>query len=187
MIIGGILLLTLYRLNDSTVENMFSNSGELIVQQNIVETVLLLEHDFRKIGFCNDWQKIPVPTNSILVADSNGIKFLTDVNSDGNVDSLHYYLGDTSELNQTQNPRDRLLYRVENNATPDGSNLGITQFEITYFNSLGDTLSFPIQQTGEIYTIQIDITAENTSAYNDVYTAVFWRQLRLTARNLRNR
>ena len=44
----------------------------------------------------------------------------------------------------TPNPNDRILYRVVNNAAPKGANLGITQFNLMYFSSLGDTLPYPI-------------------------------------------
>jgi hypothetical protein len=106
---------------------------------------------------------------------------------DGKVDTVKYYLGTTSELSMTPNPRDRMLYRVINNAAPKGSNLGVVEFRLTYFNSLGDTIDFPILVPGEIYTMQIDIKVENTSAYDRQYSNAFWRQIRLAARNIRNR
>jgi hypothetical protein len=61
---------------------------------------------------------------------------------------------------------------------------------MTYFNALGDTIAFPITVPGEIYTMQINVTVENTAAYGNNYSAdrsAFWRQIRLAARNLRNR
>ena len=193
-IVGSLLLLILLRLNNASVENTYKNSGELIVQQDLVEVVKLIEYDFRKIGYCANFNKIPDPSKSILLADSNKITFLTDVaelptypNGDGNVDTLKYYLGSTIELSNTPNPEDRMLYRVVNGQTPGGSNLGITLFHLTYYNSLGSLLNPPIAQTGEIATIQIDIEIENTAAYNNQYSTVFWRQIRLVSRNLKNR
>ncbi|MFA3784060.1 hypothetical protein ABRY23_13450 [Melioribacteraceae bacterium 4301-Me] len=186
-IIGGMLLLILLRINDSAVENTYTYGGELIVQQNLVDLVELLEYDFRKIGYCKDWQAIPDPSKAILFADSNSISFLTDVNSDGIPDTLHYYTGPTSELSSTPNPRDRILYRVVNSETPNGSNLGVTQFKIRYFNSLGNELTTPVAVPGEINTMQIDVKVENYAAYDNEYSTIFWRQIRMAARNLRNR
>ncbi len=128
-IIGGMLLMILLRLNDASVQNTYVYGGELMVQQNLVEVVRLLEHDFRKIGFCKDWEKIPDPTQSIITADSTSISFLTDVDSDGIIDTMKYYTGNVNELSGTANPRDRMLYRVVNNETPIGTNLGVTQFQ----------------------------------------------------------
>lgn len=186
-IVGGLLLLILWRLDDSAVENTYVYSSELTVQENLVSVVQLLEYDFRKIGYCADWEKIPDPSKAIIMADSNSIKFETDINNDGNVDTLYYYLGPKSELSNTPNPNDRLLYRVVNNETPRSANLGIVQFNLIYFDALGNKLNFPITQPGEIYTIEINITVENPAAYDNNYSTAFWRQIRLAARNLQNR
>ena len=184
----------LLRVNDAAVENSYVNSGEYIIQMNLVEIVQLLEHDFRKIGYCKVWSKIPDPSKSILSADSTSIAFLTDVDADGNVDTLHYYLGPASELSATSNPNDKLLYRVVNSEQAIGANLGVVNFWLTYYNPLGDTLGYPVSQPGEIYNMQIDIKVENTETFTSsseageqIYTSAFWRQVRLVARNLRNR
>ncbi len=187
ILIGGALMIILWRLNDATTQNTYNYSGELSLQQNLATTAEIIEYDFRKIGYCSDWNKIPDPSKSIILADSNRIKFLTDVQSDGIVDTMYYYLGPTSELTQTENPRDRILYRVVNSETPKGANLGITQFKMVYFNALGDTISFPIAQPGEIASMEINVTVENTAAYDQKYSSAFWRQIRLVARNLKNR
>jgi len=190
-LIGGILLITLFRLNDSGIENTYNNSGELTSQQNMTTVVQILENDFRKIGYCKDWTKIPKPNESIIIADSNQIKFLTDIlpdgNPDGNVDTLYYYTGSTNELLSTPNPRDRYLYRVINGQTPVQVNLGVTQFSLKYFGALGDTLTFPITVPGAISSVQIDVSVENISAYDNIYSTVFWRQIRLSTQNLKNR
>ena len=186
-VIGGILMMNLFQINNTAVENNYTGNGELIAQTNLSTIVQVLEHDFRKIGYCADWQKIPIPTQAIISADSTSIKYLTDVDSDGNVDSMYYYLGPTSELTETPNPRDRLLYRVVNNEAPVGVNLGVTEFSLCFFDVLGNLISFPITVPGEIYTMQIDITVEDVAAYDEQYSTAFWRQIRLAAKNLRNR
>jgi hypothetical protein len=191
VIIGGMLLLILFRLSDSATENAFNYTGELTSQQNLSTVVQILEHDFRKIGYCADWQKIPDPTKSILEADSNKIKFISDLlpdgHPDGNIDTVTYYLGPASELASTPNPNDRLLYRVINGISDGGVNLGVTEFKLIYFDALGDTIPFPIAVPGAITSMEINIAVENTSGYDNKYSSVFWRQIRLAARNLKNR
>ena len=186
-IVGGILLMTLFRINGTATENNYTGNGELIAQQNLATIVQILETDFRRIGYCADWQKIPDPTQSILEVDSSMIKYITDVDADGNVDTVKYFLGPTSELLNTPNPRDRFLYRVVNNEKPVGVNLGVTNFKMEFFNTLGNKLSFPISNPGSIYSMQVDITVEDISAYNEQYATAYWRQIRLAAKNLRNR
>lgn len=187
-IIGSLLFMILLRMNDTATQNSYTFAGDFQVQQNLVAAVQLLEHDFRKIGYCKDFTKIPIPSEAIIHADSTSITFLTDIEpADGIVDTMHYYLGPASELYETSNPRDRMLYRVVNSAPAKGSNLGITTFSIKYYNSLGDQIDFPILVPGEIYTMEIDVKVENTAAYNQQYSNAFWRQIRLAARNIRNR
>lgn len=185
--IGGMLLMILFRLNDSAAENVYNNSGELTSQQNISTVVQILETDFRKIGYCQDWKKIPIPSQAIIMADSNKIKFLTDVEPDGFVDTLYYYIGSSNELLTTPNPRDRYLYRIVNNEKPVKVNLGVTNFNLVYYDIFDKKINFPVNVPGEIHSIQIDIAVENVDAYDNKYSSVFWRQIRLAAQNLKNR
>ena len=188
-LIGGMLFMILLSMNNASVENTYTHGGELIVQQNLVSVVEVLEHDFRKIAYCSNWQALPDPTFSILAADTSSITFLTDVEPDGIVDTMHYYLGSLSELAHTPNPRDRMLYRVVNSETPIGTNLGITNFKIVYYSSIEQQLTCPLvlPHTGSINSMQINLTVENPAAYDEKYASAFWRQVRLASRNLRNR
>ena len=200
--VGGLILLILFRMNDSSVESHYLNSGELIVQSNLVSIVTLLEHDLRKVGYCEDWEKIPDPAVAILSATNSSIKFLTDVAQsslnplgDGVVDTIKYWVGSNmdSEVLGTPNPNDVLLYRQINNQTPLSANLGVTQFSLEYFNANGNKItSIPSSPPLGIMTLQIDITVENVAAYgddaeDDVYSkdkSVFYRQVRLASPSL---
>ena len=192
IVIGGFLLLILFRLNDATVENNYIYGGEAIAQSNLVEVVKLVEHDFRKIGYCRDWDNLPDPSKAIISASQNSIKFLTDEENDGIIDTIDYFLGSVDELAGTPNPNDKTLYRVLNNANPMGANLGVTQFDLFYFDALGNQLTFPITVPSEIYTMQINIKVEDVYGYDrqhdgEIYASAFWRQVRLASRNLKNR
>jgi len=202
MVFGSLLIIAL-RINMGTAENMQMYRGDLLVQQNLVEITKLLEYDFKKIGYCQDPTKIPDPSQAIRYADSIKIKFYTDFpttlnpQGDGNLDSLTYYVGPTSEASATPNPNDRLLYRVENNSDPIGVNLGVTQFELKYFDAFRDSISSPVSNCQLIQYMQITIQVENLAASDSLlinrasfdrpYQTAFWRQVRLVAKNLRNR
>jgi hypothetical protein len=187
IIIAGILMLSIFRVNNSSTEDLYRGSGNLVAQTNLATVVQILETDFRKIGYCSDWKQIPVPTEAILSADSISIRYLTDVDKNGIVDTMFYYFDPLTDIPGTPNPRDRFLYRVVNGETPVGVNLGVTQFSLEYFNALGSKLSFPISDPREIFTMQIDITVEDVAAYDEKYQTIFWRQIRMAARNLFNR
>ena len=187
VIMGGLLLTTVLRLSDSSAEKTYNFSGELSLQQNLVVIAQILENDFRKMGYCRDWEKFPDPTKSIASVDTSSIKFYADIDNDGNMDSIMYYLGPVSELSSTPNPRDRFLYRVVNTETPVGVNLGVTEFNMKFFDALGVPLTFPITQPSLISSYEINIRVESVYAYDERYSSAFWRQIRLVARNLRNR
>lgn len=202
MVFGSLLIIVL-RINMGTTENMQMYRGDLLVQQNLVEITRLLEYDFKKIGYCKDPSKIPNPALAIRYADSMKLKFLTDFptssdpQGDGNIDSLTYYVGPKSEASATPNPNDMLLYRVENDATPIGVNLGVTQFELKYFDAFRAQVLSPVANCGLIQYMQITIQVENLAAsdtliinrasFDRPYQTAFWRQVRLVAKNLRNR
>jgi hypothetical protein len=202
MVFGSLLLIIL-RINFAQSETVQMYQGDLLVQQNLVEITKLLEYDFKKIGYCKDPSKISDPSKAIRYADSIKIRFYTDFptaddpQGDGELDSLTYYVGPASEAAATPNPRDMLLYRVENNSVPVGVNLGVTQFELKYFDTFRDSIASPVVNCGIIQYMQITIQVENLaaadsllggfSASEQAYQKAFWRQVRLVARNLRNR
>ena len=152
-----------------------------------MEVSLLLEYDLDKIGYCEDWTKMPPPTESILYADSSSIKFLSDAHLDSDIDTIWYFLGSPTELENTPNPNDRMLYRVVNNEEPRGANLGVTDFKLIYCDVLGDTLATPVTNCQEIASMELSCKVENTSGYDEQYRNSFWRQYKLSAKNLGNR
>jgi hypothetical protein len=204
MVFGTLLMIAL-RLNGGTMENMQSFREDILVQQNLVAVTDLLEYDFRKIGYCKDFTVITSPTEAIRYADTSRITFWTDFptsthgsgyDGDGVLDSLTYYVGSTSEMSTTPNPNDRLIYRVENNSTPVGVYLGVTTFNLQYFDAMRNRLTTPVDSCQKIQYLQITIQVEhpvkwtkyyNTATYDTVYQSAFWRQVRLVAKNFNNR
>lgn len=205
MVFGSLLLMAL-RINIGSSENIQSYRMDLVVQENLVEITNLLEDDFRRIGYCKDPSKIPDASRAIRYADSVKIKYLTDLPTgargttgwlgDDNLDSVTYYVGPTSEASNTPNPNDRWLYRVENNNTPAGVNLGVTTFDLQFFDALRNKLSSPVADPRQIQYMQITIEVQNyakvgglmnTAAFDTLYQSAYWRQVRIVAKNLRNR
>jgi len=187
IVIGGFLLIIITQMYANVSENTYNNTNDLIVQENLVALVRIIETDFRKIGYCADPSKIPDPSKSILSADEHSISFKTDVDNDGIVDILRYSTGLPSGLTTTPNPRDRLIYRTVNGTASYGISLGVVIFDFMYFNAIGDSLSFPITNSNEIYAMRLSVLLESPFAYDTTYTYAYWRQLRLAARNLKNR
>ena len=197
MLIGGLMLLTINTMNQSTTENSSHFHSDLISQQNLVSIVRLIEHDFSRIGYCENVDSIENPQDMIVSADSTSITFWTDLaqnvndfRGDGVKEKLTYELG--ADINGTPNPNDKILYRYKEGTSKDASNLGITKFKITYFDNMKNTLSHPID-TKLIASLQIDLRVEDSYGYDtdnpdktheEKYPTVFWRQIRMATKNI---
>ena len=106
VIIGGIVLVSLLNTNTNAVQNTYSYGADVIVQQNMAALVDTIDSDFRKIGYSSILTTVLNPTKVIISADTSTIKFLSDVNNNGTIDTVYYYLGTTNgKLNQ-------VLYRM---------------------------------------------------------------------------
>ncbi len=120
----------------------------------------------------------------ILFADTSSITFLTDIDRNGFLDSLSFYVSDTTALSFTKNPRDRIMYRKLNTQQPLIICTNITRFYIKYFDALGMELMSPVAQTKRIAFMQISFKVEDPEAYDEKYSEAYWQQVRLTSRNL---
>jgi type II secretory pathway component PulJ len=193
IVIGGFLLVMGLRINAQASEASNVYAANLILQQNITAVVSILEEDFKKIGYCKDWRKIPDPSKALRIAEASRIRFWTDVDNDGTLDSITYYVGSPIQLLSTPNPRDRFLYRQVNKTAPISMNLGVTQFAFKFSDAENDPLAFPITDPRLVYYMQISLAVESGFPLTQEYMAdttqyeVFWRQLRLITKNLRNR
>jgi type II secretory pathway component PulJ len=185
MFIGGILLLTLFRIQDNTISNFFYYNQDLVLQSNLLDIIEAVEGDLRRIGYCSNPDNFPDPTKAVLAADSTSIRFLSDADLDGDMDTIYLTYGSVSELSSTNNPRDRILYRYVNGSATSTSGIGvITEFKLRYFGALGNQLTYPITALASIVTMQVSILVENPDAYDQNYSTAYWRQVRLASRNL---
>ena len=188
IIIGGMMIGIMLKLNGNAAQNVYLNSGEVVCQQNLVSQAQILETDFRRIGYCSDYTNIQDVSKSIISADTSSIKFVADLDQNGIMDTVYYYLGPASELNATLDPRDKILYRIVNSAAKMGSDAGITRFYMVYYNVNGDTIHTPVSATDLplINDIELNMNIENIGIDS---TALFsyWRQARLTVPNIKNR
>lgn len=198
-IVGGLLLLILFRTTDATSENTFMYGGELNTQQNLVAVVNLMEYDFKRIGYCEDPNKVPNAYDVIVAATDTSITFLTDLaidknnpRGDGILDTLVYELGPT--VSETPNPNDKMLFRFKKGDPRLGANLGITDLKFTYYDVFRKKVT-NLSNLADISLIQIDIRIEDVYGYDvtnvektheEKFATVLWRQLRLPAKR-RNR
>jgi hypothetical protein len=132
--IGGIVLLLIIKLNLFMSNSGQQSDNELRIQQNSKTLAEILSYDLRKIGYKNEG-------TSIITAQEKRIKFLADMNAPGTaghgvIDIVEYFLGDSTEVTGTLNPRDKVLYRVLNETdTLGGPSLGLIDLKFSYLNA----------------------------------------------------
>jgi hypothetical protein len=131
----------------------------------------------------------------ILLADTNRIIFRGDMNRNGTIDEIEYFLGSPDDIG-FQNERIRILHRRQNNEPARGVGY-VTRFSLRYFSIGGvEFTQFPVQNPGNIYMIEIELEVQNPHALHrdarDVgegdpdafYSTAMWRQTRLGSKNL---
>lgn len=171
IVIGTLLLVSVLNFQSEAKQHSFEYSNSLIVQYTAMSVIELLEQDLRQIGYGYNY-----PALSVFALDS--ISFYTDLFDDGVLDMVNYRLGDASETPGTTNPRDKIFYRWVNNDPQIDAALGVTNFQLIFFDANGDTT----ENETEIRTIEVTLEFESTEPYFDKltntakYAQYYWRE-----------
>lgn len=174
-VFGSLLGLNVLRLNADMSEHSFEASLTYIAQHGALTIAQIVEEDLFKVGY-------GASGTVILLADSTEFEFRADLDGDSAVDTLHYYLSDAAAASGTQNPEDRILYRVLNGGAPQALDLGVTKFNLSYFDAAGDSLALPVA-VGDIRQIRVDLVVESAEPYDSSYAKAFL-PLRIRPKNL---
>ncbi len=181
MIIATMVVMILLAIN---INNTASSSVILfttIEQRKITDASALIEYDFYKIGY-------RIPDEKITVADSNEIKFYSDIDDNNVIDSIHYFVGNTTDLIYTSNPKDKPLYRQRNDHDSLLTEIPVVDFQLSYFDSIGNSLDYSslTNSAGRelIKSIKIKIKVESDELYADEYRASEWKK-KISPKNLR--
>lgn len=184
VIIGGIVLVSLLNTNTNAVQNTYSYGADVIVQQNMAALVDTIDSDFRKIGYSSILTTVLNPTKVIISADTSTIKFLSDVNNNGTIDTVYYYLGTTNgKLNQ-------VLYRITHDTVSTAVTVlfpGVSIFYFAYYDSSGNKLSCPVSSTVKIAKINISLQMQTAQPYSGAYVTTNWNGTKRVAVNIMNR
>lgn len=178
ILIGSLLLLTILNQSATMSARSVEHTLENLVRENTAGISDIILQDFRRMGF-----GAPNPESVIRSFTNNSIRFLIDLDANGTVDTLQYSLSDISAASNTQNPRDRFLYRRVNNGAQQDIGLGVTNFNLSYFDKSGVTTA----TAATIATVEIRLTVESligcSVADSIYYPQNFW-QTRVTPPNL---
>lgn len=175
-IIGGILLINLLKVNGSLVENESIYSHDKNLQIDLVIAATVLERDFSLLGYVKSINQVGLNQN-IFAGDSVSITFRSDIDNNGVIDTIRYFVSDTSALSHTPNPRDMILYRKTNNDYPFVLANNITRFKLTYLNTFLSEVPPPIVLTSAVNYIRIELRVEDPFAFDNKYSEAIWRRI----------
>jgi len=193
ILLGGMLLLNVLGAQDVMAEDSSMYQGDVLVQEMLITQVQYIEGEFRNMGY-----GLPPGQQTVVAAGDSSIAFLTDIGRDGNIDTLKYTLGPTSELSGTQNEMDRYIHR-QVNSQPVTNPAVVTYFHLRYLTVTGDTLPGPVtgSDLGRIKEVEISMEVQNPYALyrpqgmvvpgerNALYSTSYWQQTRLASQNFR--
>jgi len=193
ILMGGMLTLNVLTVNDIANETYSVYQGDMSVQEMLVTSVQVMEGEFRNMGF-----GVPEAERTVLHADSSSITFLIDLDHSGApLDTVHYFIGDISEMGFTENEHDRYIYRTVNGAS--GMKIGVvTTFRLRYITMGGEELAIPVpgHRLSEIHEVEITLEVQNpyamhaagtsgVGASNMLHSSSYWQQTRLASQNSR--
>ncbi len=171
-IIGGLIFLLITNLNTYSSKDKFTSDTELTLQRNAKTLASMIESDLRKVGY-------NYSGNPIIDADSTRFSFYADIDSNGTVDSLTLTESDTTLLPETQNPKDRIYYRVVDGDTLKAASLGLTKLKFTYKDALGYVTTVP----DSIQYIEAEVWLESATKIDTTYAKTYW-EITVNPRNL---
>jgi len=192
VVIAAFVILMGVNLNTTVAGAADASMAGLNVQESMAELTRNLESDFRKIGY-----NIPNPHGSIAIADTSHIKFYADMQHNGTLDSVEWFIG--PPLSTLPNPNVRVLYRGGTDASTmtwnqgGAAGLGVTRFYLRYFTAKGDSVR-PLDAAdySTIWIIEISLQVQSpylvqdaVNPENSVYAAAYWKQTRLSSQNIK--
>jgi hypothetical protein len=180
LIIAGSVILLSLRLSDTVNSTTMSSAASSNIMEQMVSTVDLMESDFKKIGY-----GVADPATALVLADSTRIRFRADLDRDGDVDSVEWYLG--RRLTQYQDRDVRILCRRVNLRTDTLAASGVTAFKMRYLDRDGT----PTTLLANIAMVELTVSlsslykvADQVNPDSLVYVTALVRQGLVAARNL---
>lgn len=174
IVIGGVFLLGVMTFYGDVTEHSHNKTFELLTQETTAGFMEIIDHDFRRIGA--GWSR---PDPAIVAMGPTSITFYGDVTHDAEFDTVIYSLSEPSAAGATQNPNDRILYRVVNGVNTINTAAGVVQFQLGFWNTPTDTAT----TEAEVSMINVTLVVESPVPYDTTYARAIWRK-RYTPNNL---
>ncbi len=140
------------------------------IQLNLVSTVSrIMRYDLEKVGY--NWSGPPFFT----VASTDTIEFyynatLAPAPASSSPVKVRYFLGSTSDLSNTPNPNDRVLYKSVNGGTPTNVANGVVKLAFQYYDLTGVTTT----NLNAIKSFSVDLIMASGEPIGGIYPSSEW-------------
>jgi hypothetical protein len=171
-LIGGLVMLLIVNLNAYSTETKYASDADLRLQQDAKTLAEIMNDDLRKIGY-------RYSGTAITEADTQRITFHGDIDNNGVMDKVTYFLGTKEDAEATPNPDDKILYRVVNNDTIGGPTLGLTDLRFSYLNYREQKTT----NADSIRYIKAEIWVETVLPVGGEYPFTYW-EMTINPRNI---
>jgi hypothetical protein len=162
----GMIILTVMNVNINMSQENWKGMAELHTQTETIQLARILEFDLYKVGY-----RVPVALRpAITVADSTHLRFRTNLaDKAGAVDVVEYGLGGI--VANSKNPRDMMLFRVEN-ISKVYINYSVVQFKLSYYNEKDSLMPAPVTGSalGDIRAIKVILRLESPEPFDTTWS-----------------
>lgn len=165
-LVGAFTLLSLMRFTIDMSQTHYLETMENLTYDMLAQAVEVVEGDISRAGL----GVTDAAEDIIQAADSTNFQFRLDIDGDGTVDNLRYFLGDTTSAAGSPNPRDRALFRSVNGGQAADIAVGLTDFKLKYYDQSGNETTV----AADIRTIRIQMSFESTTIYDSQYARLSW-------------
>jgi hypothetical protein len=174
IVIGGIFLLGLLSFHGDIIDQSYDKTFELLTQETTAGLMEIIDHDFTRMG-----SGAYSPAFAITLFDTSRIIFNADLDEDGDAEVVEYRLSNASAAASTENPNDRILYRIVDGDSTINTPFGVRRFRMNMYRRQNITTT----DMREINMIEIILRLESTFAYDGEYAIALWEK-RITPQGL---
>jgi hypothetical protein len=183
IILFGVVLLMTLQLNIFTAEtamqqNLTAQNQEWVTgNESGLGFSGMIEYDLAQIGYGDSLAP------SVTLADTNRITFRADIDNNGSVDSVKYYVTNPPSIPPGGNQNLKYLFRKQNTESGLEGWVGVSQFRILYLDNMGRSLPVPVSgaSLSDIRSIRVQIALESAtrvkSDWDTTFASSYWETL----------
>lgn len=183
LLIFGLVLLMTLQLNVFTLEKNTQSAFRTMNQETISGSESytglggILEGDLAKIGVGD------TVSPSVMIADSTQLKFRGDLDGNGAVDSLRYYVTTPASIPAGGNPNLKYFYRRQNAESGSAGWYGVSSVKFLYLDNMGRTIPTPVAANAlsSIRSVRVKLMVEGATRLkmdtDTSFAASYWETL----------